>query len=101
SEIARRQYVGPPETEHQIDLGRPSPDALQLHQLDHRRFIRQAGDRLEVERSALDRLGNRPGIDHLLPAESNLAEVRLAEIEDGGRRADADGRFESLGNGAI
>ena len=49
----------------------------------------------------MDRLGNRPGVDHLLPAESNLAEMRLAEIEDCGRRADADGRFESLGNGAI
>ncbi len=49
----------------------------------------------------MGRLGQAPGIDNLLPAESDLAEMSLAQVENGSGRADADGGLEALGDGAV
>ena len=85
-DVADRPHIGPPEDHQQVDRRRPAADAGDRLELDADDVVIEGGQPLEVERSrSRSRVGQRPAVAGLLPAEADREQLGVGEREEARR----------------
>ena len=98
-DVADRPHVGPPQDHQQVDRRGPRPDPGDgLERRMDRQFV-ESLERVEVERAGLDRLGERPTVARLLPAEPDGQELGIGQLEEARRGKRPDDGHEPVERG--
>jgi hypothetical protein len=82
-----RPHIRPAQGHEQVDVGRPGPDALEVDQGRPRPRIAHPLESIGIKSAIQNTLGKPAGIAGLLPAEADLLEGRVVELQHG-RRGD-------------